>query len=288
MNAPFHVTTLADKAMLVKLERNIWNRRVTDKALTDAAEQTVSTKRVGKFVKELAKDSPAVARVEGELYALYDYVKKNTLPWLDDGVRLLPSHRYFDFTEDVRQLRDRVAAAVANLQYVWDDVLAEDQLRLGTAYNPQDYPSAEDIATKYGSKIQWRPVPSTGDFRVGLSDDDLAELQEALTAAEDAARQDVVAQLVEPMRHAIDVLGREKTRVHDSVLGNIVEIAERLPKLLLDPNPELETVAANARQIASRHLANMDVLKSDDALKEVVSDQLKAEVDKLVGLFGGV
>ena len=286
MNKPITHTALADKAVLVKLTRNVWNRRVSDKQLTDAAEASVAaTRKVGKFLKELAAESAEVEEVERAYSALYVYMRKNTLPWLDDGVRMLPSRRYFDFAAELTKLREEANAAAAKLEAVFPAVIAADAARLGAAWNIDDYPTS--ITDKYKSAVQWRPVPAAGDFRVAVDPADALALDNAIADAEQAARAEVLHQLVEPLQHAIEVLGREKPRIHGSMLGNIVEAAERVPLLLLDADPGLEALAERVAALAQQHMATLDDIKGDDAAKAQVASDLKAQVDTLVNVFGG-
>src|SRR5215472_14211192 len=141
---------LNQAVMLVTLNRRKWgNRKVEESDARDterkhgAAEGAFyTTKRlVAKDV--ITKVTSAFSRVKAHHY-------ENTLPWLDDGARLLPAANYFTYVNKARELRDEALGAVDDLCKAWDVQIAAEKQRLGTAYRESDYPSSNALRQAYG------------------------------------------------------------------------------------------------------------------------------------------
>ena len=80
-----------------------------------------------------------------------------TLPWDDNGYRVLPSTPYMDHTEKMRELANRFNPAVEALAPEFESLVEQARVRLGGLFRPEDYPVARttatrDLASKYYCK----------------------------------------------------------------------------------------------------------------------------------------
>jgi len=288
MNAPFAPTQLADKAMLVKLRRSMFNPSITDKDATSIVEVTTGVTRAGKFKKTLFADSSRFKQLQAAFNELYTYHQQHTLPWTDAGPRLLPAHLYFEYTEQMRARRAAADNALRMFAGVYDQEIQRDLSRLGNMGRVSDYP--KDIHDTFAHDVQFMPVPTTGDFRVQISDEDRLSMESAIREAESAISGHIIEQLLTPLQHAAARLteykGEKGQKLYDSVLGNIMEAVERLPKLDISGDPRIAKAIEDTRRIAEQFDTN--TLKEADEVRATAASQLKAQADNIAALFGGI
>ena len=85
---------LNKKAILVTLSLSSFSPRKTDKRVTSQVlNQHSAASDAGKFVKNLLPDEAIepIKKLDGEIRQFH---YNNTVPWCDDGLRLLPILRY--------------------------------------------------------------------------------------------------------------------------------------------------------------------------------------------------
>lgn len=279
-------TTLADKAMLVRLKRSMFSPYIADKVATQQVEVANGVSNAGRYRKHLLKDGVYFNATQKAYGAIYDFHIKHTLPWLDDGLRMLPSAMYMDYVAEMRKLESEAARCVAMLEQNWHTEVAHDSSRLGAMFNQADYPA--DIASKYGVSLQFLPVPSAGDFRVAIDPADEASLEQAIKDAEGNVASYVIDQLLEPLRRAAAKLsvpiGQEGAIFRDSLIENMVEVAERLPRLNINNDPTLAKAINDVRDLANHYNSNIDLLREAPIIRESAANKVKELVSNLSGL----
>lgn len=278
--------TLADKAMLVKLKRSMFSPYAADQTATVQVEVVNGVSKAGRFNKHLLKDSTRYKRVQQKFNELYDYHVKHTVPWLDDGIRMLPADLYFDYTSEIRRIEGEAFADLADLVAHWQAEVQADAVRLGPLFNPADYPA--DIASKFGIDIQFMPVPSANDFRVAISPDDQASLDNAIREAEAEVSRYIVEQLLAPLKRMAEKLsvpiGENGSIFRDSLVENVIEVTDRLPRLNINDDPEISRAISEVRQVVGKYAGSaMDQLREN----QVARDAVKHQVDAIVAMFGG-
>jgi hypothetical protein len=153
-------------------------------------------------------------------------------------------------------------------------------------FNQADYPA--DIASKYGVSLQFLPVPSAGDFRVAIDPADEASLEQAIKDAEGNVASYVIDQLLEPLRRAAAKLsvpiGQEGAIFRDSLIENMVEVAERLPRLNINNDPTLAKAINDVRDLANHYNSNIDLLREAPIIRESAANKVKELVNNLAGL----
>src|SRR6476660_2939846 len=104
---------LTERALLVSLQIHEWgaqrfDRFVSDQVARDHGAEPTAAGRYTKFL--IPKEFLAPIRtVRNEARALH---RELTLPWLDDGFRILPVSLHLQYTEKFQRLRTRFETAV--------------------------------------------------------------------------------------------------------------------------------------------------------------------------------
>src|SRR6185437_2553376 len=166
--------SLCAKAMLCSLSISAWSARKHD---PDASEE-IATRHgaqadAGRYHKvllpktALAEIQKIVSEARQEHYFL-------TLPWDDNGYRVLPAAAYLDHVEKMNRLRARFSAAVEALSTQFAKLVEEARSRLGSLFRFEDYPSSPELTEKFAFETKVMPLPEAGDFRVSLGDEEKA------------------------------------------------------------------------------------------------------------------
>ena len=287
---------IQNNAMLVKVRCTKWNNSITDREITDqvtfdkaAADGYLRvTKRLAKqaVVKELNK---IIGQVGNTVLRLW------TVPW-DDGVHLITVDNLDRFEAALRKKADRLEELKVELRDTWPDVIEADKVRLGDAFDENDYPSVTEIVNRYSITYELRPLPSGDDIRVNLPqqrvnairqqvEQDVAAKVEAGAKVVSERVADVLNTFVEGMeRHGTKADGAKRaSKFADSTVEAIERLAEALPGLNLTGDPALPAVS-NDLFLKLRDL-DPQVLREDAGERQQAADTAKEIVSKLSGFF---
>jgi hypothetical protein len=120
---------------------------------------------------------------------------------------------------------------------------------------------------------EFRPVPTSGDFRVDVPAEAISSMEvafaERLAAQKQRLRDELMAALT-ALRTKMRNWTPGHSRLHTSMLSDIVDFAGRLPKLMLDPDPVLISAAESAR-LAFAAMDADELRDSDDARANAAS-----------------
>lgn len=229
------ISTLRDKAITIRLTRSQYQPYKFDRAVTDATEASAGVSGAGRYTKRLLKDCKELDAVTHAFTDVYRFVMEQTLPWMDEGVRVLPNVSYAEFCKEFGNLKTKALNRVHDLVTAWDDAIDKDKTRLGSMFNICDYPTKEELVTKFDIRLTFAPVPSSEDFRIDLSDDDKADLESAVADVESKATDYLLKQILAPVKAMADKLavpiGQQGSVFRDTLVSNVHDITKRAKKL---------------------------------------------------------
>ncbi len=222
--------------MLATLSISQWTARKQDAKVTREVESTHNAHDSGKFNKALVAKSllepinKLVARIRESHYF-------NTYSWADSGARLLPNALFMDYSAMMRQYKTQFSMLVTDMLASYPTEVQAARNRLGTMYDPGDYPDPDDLAKRFAIKLEFTPIPAAEDFRVDLP----AEAQDELRASVTQAVADRQADAVKACYSRIfDVVSKIEERLSDpdaifkdSLITNAVELCRILDALNL-------------------------------------------------------
>ena len=275
-------STLASRAMIAKLKINCWGGEKRDRDVTETVLASHgAVQGAGRFSKSLVsqeflKPIRAVADAAREDHA------ELTLPWMNDGARILPSSLFMDYKRKMNRHEAAFHDEQRSLISKYPDAIEARRTELGDMWNEDDYPSEAEISDKFGFDVQIYNVPDARDFRVDLGQEAVDEIRrdmEKRTAdlytsmTDDAQRRLVerVSKLAEKLRG----FDPEKHRFRKSLLENVTDVVEILPDLNLADDPRLNDLIEKAREAVNG--IQPDDLRHDDQVRNDVlsaADQL--------------
>lgn len=243
--APQAGVPLSQRAMLISLNISTWTAKKLDKKVTNEIHLAHNAAQdSGRYNKALiAKDAlETIAQAAG---AARTFHYENTLPWCDDGWRILPAANYLEYTLKMQPLREAFTAAVESFLSNFESFKADAQVRLNGLFNDSDYPSADKLAAKFDFDYPVRSLPNAADFRVDIGEDARAAAAADIQARADAAVRDAMIDLWTRITTAISHMqakledarptakGEKAAIFRDSLVENIRELVDLLPRLNL-------------------------------------------------------
>jgi hypothetical protein len=244
------IAGVARAAMLVSLNVSLYSGRKQDKrtqAEVVAAKGSGSS-RAASVYKNLFTDCP-------ELEAIVKFQAKArmrhyqlTLPWNDNGVRLLPSRALLDYKTEMNRFEGQFYLLVEAFLNKYDTLIAAAAFKLGTLFDRDEYLLREQVARRFRFDLDFTPLPTAGDFRLDIESEvqrELVEKYEARMATQlAAAQQDAWTRMHDAISRLKDrlTLNEDGTRrtFHDTTVINAQELCGLLTQLNVTNDPALE------------------------------------------------
>jgi len=302
MTPPAADQGIHSRAMLVRLSVTGWDGRRFDKQITDEVNTAhAASKEAGRYNKALLggkKNAPEHAAAIAEGSNARQTFYRETLPWADEGWRLLPTANYEVFTDKIRKARAAHEAAVETFLAAYPSLVSNARALLNGMFRESDYPTVEALRSKFGFSIEFTPVPSQGDFRLDLPADQLTEIerstQSRVEQATNDAMQDAWDRLqasVEKIRErltGLDTEGKRKGQpkvFRDSLIDNAANLADVLTRLNVTNDPNLEAMRARV----ANELADLDpkTLREQPKARAKAAKSATDILDAMKGLYGG-
>ncbi len=250
--------SLSTRAMLCSLSISMWSARKHDpEASEEIAARHKAQPGVGRYNKVLLpKEALAeIQKIVGEARHAHYFV---TLPWGDDGYRVLPGAVYLEHTAKMREFSNRFHPAVETLVGRFTKLIEEARMRLGGLFREADYPHPQELRSRFAFETRVMPLPDAGDFRVALGDEEKERVKRQITASVEAslhvASRELWERLYDAVHHMAERLAAYKVTedgvehaFRDTVVTNLVRLVDVLPRLNVMRDPELERLAEEVR-----------------------------------------
>lgn len=278
-------------AMLVEFNASVWTARKLDKTTTDevVASKNAGAKDAARVNKHLLAGRTELDVIQQAVSRARQFVYDNTAPWSDSGLRLLPTVNFMKFTERMNEFEEEMEAIVKSFVAIYPTLITAQALALGDMFKRDDYPTANEIMTKFSFRVNYMPVPSSGDFRVDVGNQAQAELKarlEALTQERiDSAMADVRERLSTHLKRmsdrlTTDYVGGEakQRRFHDTLVDGALELCDLTKSL----NVTNDTALEGARKQLEELLVGVTPadLRKNEAIRQDVKKNVDAILDK--------
>jgi len=242
---------ITEKAMIASLCISSWCAQKHDKRVSKEVDEKYNGKDAGRFNKLLASKE-AMKDIQTAVSEARTFHMEQTLPWGERGERLLPSKNYSHYSRQMRIYKEKFDDAVRAFVVNFHTTIFEARQTLGGLFDRADYPDSNEIREKFAFRSVISPVPVGEDFRVNLAREEVVaiqkDLQVRLEASHAAATQDVWKRLYDVVAHMVERLSDPEAVFRDSMVGNIVKMAELLPRLNVNDDPQLEAMRRKVEQ----------------------------------------
>ena len=289
-NTPRH--NIDTCAMLVEFNASVWTARKLDKTTTDevVASKNAGAKDAARVNKHLLAGRTELDIIQQAVSRARQFVYDNTAPWSDSGLRLLPTVNFMKFTERMNDFEEEMEALVKSFVAIYPTLITAQALALGDMFKRDDYPTANEIMTKFSFRVNYMPVPSSGDFRVDVGNQAQAELKarlESLTQERiDSAMADVRERLSTHLKRMSDRLTTDyvngeakQRRFHDTLVDGALELCDLTKSLNVTNDMALEEARKQLEQLL------VGVSPADLRKNEAIRQDVKKNVDAILDKF---
>ena len=264
---------IQSRAMLATLSISQWTARKQDKKVSREVESSHGAHDAGKYNKLLVNKSllEPLSKLAGQVR---EYHYFNTLAWADSGARLLPSQLFMDYVGKIRGFKEQFGKLVKQLQADYPSEVATARSRLGTMYDPADYPAAWELSDRFGITVEFMPVPDGKDFRVDVADEMQDELRTSVTQAVAARQADAVKATYTRVQEVVSKI-QARLSVHDAVFkDSLIENARDLCIVLSALNITDDPKIVEVQEAIERHLlVDPESLRRDSVYRRRVADK---------------
>lgn len=279
---------LHEKAMLVNLAISQWTARKLDKkASAEVAQAHGNNGDWGRYNKSLIAKTALeeIAKIATEART-YHYA--NTLPWSDNGQRILPSARYMQYTTDMRAFCSRFDNAADQLEINYDSLVSQAQANLNGLFNPADYPPAHKARKSFAFSFDIDPLPTSADFRVNIGDAEAEIIRQQIEQRSAdrvrTAMRDAAGRLLDAVQHAAAKLADKDAIFRDSMIGNIRDLCSILPALNITDDPTLAQAITDTTATLAKY--EPQTLRDNPTIREKTASAAQAITAKLSDYVG--
>ena len=297
---PKHLISLASSAVLVSVDVNVWSATKQDRQISgEVTDAKNAARSAGRYVKNLLADHPRHKAVVNYRQNIYNWMVRRTYSW-NKNQQLLPSVDLPVFKQEFHEHEIVFNKLIADFITHYDSIVSDMAFKSsgqGDMFNRTDYPTAQQLPSKFGLALFVSEVPMN-DFRCGIAQ----EISEDLFRTYSAQAEKIVSHVLrEQADRFIDVMtsishccgveitgvddntGETKTKrrkVYDTTIKRAQEMCETFKGFNLSNNKELE----EARDALEMALKGVDAETIRDS--EAVRASVKRDVDSVLSKFG--
>ena len=257
---------LQEKLIISQLNISRWVARTADKKATKTVENKYHTSQVGLFHKEIV-GRQHLKDIDDALLNLRKFHNTNTLPWGENGDRILPVTNFDNYKNEMEKLMNVYNDNVQKFIVIYPTLKEQAKTILNGLYNEDDYP--EDISSKFGVRIKYFPIPNPKDFRINLSDEDMeaisGNLQSTLSARLEDAVDDVWVRIKNVLERMIERLKDPDNSFKESLVTNVSDLVRLIPFLNFDNDPKLESVCNEMKAL----LQDPNILRNNQKIRKI-------------------
>ena len=231
---------------------------------------------------------PAYKAVTAVKHRAVAFWKSVSLPFPEQGIRLIRQDRVEPFVAQMREFQEELDEAVRNLDDHYGDLCRAARDRLGTLYNPADYP--DSLVGMFAIEHDFPSIEAPDYLRQlnpQLYEQECQRVQSRFNEAVRLAEEAFTGELAKMISHLTERLsgtqdGSPKV-FRDSAVNNLVEFFERFRELNVRSSEQLDGLVADCQRIV-RGVGPQD-LRDSQQLRQYVATELSGVQSVLDGLL---
>ena len=294
LTKPEHLISLASSAVLVSVDISVWSATKQDRGISDEVTTAKNAdKSAGRYVKNLLANHPKHKAVVNYRQTIYNWLQRRTYRW-NQSQNLLPSVDVPKFKQEYHEHQIAFHALVDSLTSDYDSIVSDMAFKQGTMFNRNDYPTKEQVASKFSLNLYVSEVPMN-DFRCGIAQDiadDLFNTYKSQSARiiESIAQEqsERMVEVMESISHCCgidesEVNGEVRTKrrkIYDTTIQKALEMCESFKRFNLNNDSGLEEARASLEKVL-RGVKAEDIRDSD-----AVRHHVKEGIDDILSKFG--
>ena len=304
--------SISSAAMLGSINISVWEARKQDRKTAEevTASKGARSKRAATVHKHLFSECAALEAIKSLRGEVRQWFNTVTLPWDDNGRRIITTAQYLTVTDQARKYEQRFNALVQVFLNTYSTEISKQAFEMGALFDRAEYPPEDEVRQKFYFGFTVEPVPMSGDFRVDIGNEAAKELREQYDKAMDARVQGAVAdawrrvkEQVEWVRdrmtavlaydpdaveevetvgddgkREIEIKKKRRPKLYDSMLEQGLALTDLLKDLNVTGDPKLEQARTALETALSR--IDMDSLKESPELQQATRTAMNEILDR--------
>lgn len=274
--------TIKEKAILTSWKMKSWSAIKSDSEISREVERIAGAKSGSyKSTKSLI-DPKALSEIKSIYGQSKKYHEAVTMPWFDNGYRILPATKYLEYAGKMREFKSDFEKAVQSISDNYSGYIKQAQLDLGTAFKLHEYPTAYEIEKAFSFNAGFMPLPDFQDFRIDLNDSEISALQKEMkeqqAQAVKAMETDLFNRLYKAVEKIVERLSDNDNTFKDSLFSNLQEVLDIIPEMNITENKELEKLC---KAVKKEVLKDSQSVRDDAKLRGEVAKSAETLLDTL-------
>ena len=280
--------SIENECMVVNLRISVWAGHRLDKEWSqDATREAGAADDAARVNKHLIPKK-AFKTITSTSAAVRNHFYEHTLPWKDNGDRLLTRVMYTKFIEEHERLVGEFNTAVDTfLKRDYPAVVEQASFHMGDLFNIADYPAPQDLRAKFYMLLDIDVVTEAGDFRVEMDQTETTAIQQGMQRAMEErigkAVRDVWERLADVVSHFGDRMADKDKIFRNATITNLEELVELLPALNVTEDPDLERLRLQVKAKLCGH--EPDELRKDEIHRAAVAGEAAAIMEQMKGFM---
>jgi hypothetical protein len=275
------------------------------------ANKGAKSRRAATVSKHLFSECPsleAIKTLRGEARVWFNNA---TLPWDDNGGRLITTAQYLRVMEQAAKYEQRFNDLLNVFVNVYGTEISKQAFEMGALFDRSEYPPVSEVRGKFRFVLSVSPVPLAGDFRVDIGNEAAAQLKaqyeralaERVSGAVADTWQRVKAQvewvhgrMTAVLEHdpdaveqvpttddngvvvSVEIKKKRRPKLYDSMLEQGLELCAMLRDLNVTNDPRLEAARQDLETALTR--VDIDSLKESTELQRATKSAMQDILDK--------
>jgi len=280
---------ITSRAMLVNLSFGSWRASKLDKKETEAVRSKTRSDAFRTY-KTLV-DKSALEAITKNQNAARAWHNDRTVPFDDKGRRVLSSAIFLEYSSELNKFKATHDKLVADFIAAYPDIVNEAKVMLNGGFNPDDYPSPEEVESKFRFETEIEPIPTAGHFMVELNHDAVDTVAKSI---EDSVQRKLESGMNTVWKRLYDCIeamavklpafnpdekGAKRGTFRDSLVTNLTELCDILPALNLSGDAGLEQLRQEAVEQLTRYTA--EGLRSSETARNETAKAAQELIERM-------
>jgi hypothetical protein len=271
---------ISKNCVLVNLSIRSWIANKQDSAVATEVAQAkgVQDTKMGRYWKSLLPKCAELDAVNQAMGKARAFHYANTLSYMHDGPRILPTAHFDAYQAAMATLRTEFDLAVNALIAKYDTLKTDAKVLMGSLYNELDYPDKGYVKSRYGIETTFMPMPSADvlldlGFDMSSATDMKVRLESELTERFRKNARALWEQLDTNVETLLKTLGDAKKSIRNESLEASRRLATLLPKLNVVEDKRLNLVCERLLKVLDG--VTHSILSVDRVRRHVVDGDLR-------------
>lgn len=239
-------------SVLVSLLFTMWDKNIQDRVASEEMSKikNVKDKSMCRVRKSLIPSHTALATIQELHNNARKFLYENTFAWKFKGPRILTIENYESVISRLREFEAEFNIAVPEFLEQYDTIREDAKEKLGDLFDEADYPAVISLKEKFNFSISVDALPYAPHLlSLGLSEAEVEKINKAhedsLNSVLENATNEMWSKLQGRVVTMYDNLVNPKSKVRESTLESLINVAELLPKINITNDERLNSVCDN-------------------------------------------